>query len=162
MGASDKLPNTIWATYFIEAQGIKITKNVYYQDNTSAMKILKNSKMSCGQKSKHMNIHYFFVRDRLNEHKISLVYCPTEYMITDFFTKPLQGKLFKTFRDAIMGVTQIESIYMTATKEHVEINDSQQSNCESKKSKNNPISWAEDVVLGKNDNAATLRQTTST
>jgi hypothetical protein len=31
-------------------------------------------------------------------------WCPTGDMIGDFMTKPLQGALFKTFRDQIMGV----------------------------------------------------------
>ena len=30
------------------------------------------------------------------------MYCPTEKIITDFFTKPLQGCIFKTFRNARM------------------------------------------------------------
>ena len=34
------------------------------------------------------------------------MYCPTEPVIADYFTKPLQGVLFYTFRDAIMGIDQ--------------------------------------------------------
>ncbi len=34
---------------------------------------------------------------------LSVVWCPTSKMITDFLTKPLQGKVFKQFRDALMG-----------------------------------------------------------
>ena len=30
-------------------------------------------------------------------------YCPTDCMLGDFFTKPLQGKLFHDMRDVIMG-----------------------------------------------------------
>lgn len=30
-------------------------------------------------------------------------HCPTERMIADFFTKPLQGKLFRFLRDIVMG-----------------------------------------------------------
>ena len=32
-----------------------------------------------------------------------VTHCPTERMITDYFTKPLLGKLFTTLRDIIMG-----------------------------------------------------------
>ena len=31
-------------------------------------------------------------------------WCPTEDMTVDFWTKPLQGALFRRFRDLIMGV----------------------------------------------------------
>jgi hypothetical protein len=34
-----------------------------------------------------------------------VVWCPTGDMIGDFATKPLQGALFRKFRDQIMGVT---------------------------------------------------------
>ena len=60
-----------------------------------------------------------------------------------------------------MGITPIESIYVTATKERVEINDSQQSNCENKTLKNNIVSWA-DVVRGKSENVARLNLATTT
>jgi len=32
-----------------------------------------------------------------------VIYCPTDEMIGDFMTKPLQGKKFLNFREAIMG-----------------------------------------------------------
>ena len=31
------------------------------------------------------------------------LWCPTDKMIADFLTKPLQGKLFIKFRDVLMG-----------------------------------------------------------
>ena len=31
------------------------------------------------------------------------MYCPTEHMIGDFFSKPTQGALFKYFRNIVMG-----------------------------------------------------------
>ena len=33
-------------------------------------------------------------------------YCPTEEMIADYFTKPLQGSLFKKFRNLILGIAE--------------------------------------------------------
>jgi hypothetical protein len=38
-------------------------------------------------------------------------------MIADFFTKPLQGKLFAKFRDVIMGITHFSTL---VTPESVE------------------------------------------
>ena len=46
VGVSDFLPYTILASYFLKAQGYKLTRNIFYQDNTSAMKMLKNGKGS--------------------------------------------------------------------------------------------------------------------
>jgi len=36
-----------------------------YQDNMSAMKIVKNGQASLGKRSRHVNVRYFFVKDRL-------------------------------------------------------------------------------------------------
>jgi hypothetical protein len=40
----------------------------------------------------------------INKGDVSLVWCPTGDMIGDVMTKPLQGALFRKFRDQIMGV----------------------------------------------------------
>jgi len=62
-----------------------------------------NGRRSCGQKSRHIDIRYFFIKDRIDSGNIKVVYCPTEEMLADFFTKPLQGALFRKFRDVVMG-----------------------------------------------------------
>ena len=43
VGASDFLPYIIWASYFLNAQGYKLHRNIFYQDNTSAIKMLKTA-----------------------------------------------------------------------------------------------------------------------
>jgi len=50
VGATDYLPNTIWARMFLEAQGYMLEENVFFQDNQSAMKLEMNGRLSCGQK----------------------------------------------------------------------------------------------------------------
>ena len=44
-------------------------------------------------------------------------------MIADFYTKPLQGELFKSMRDKIMGVTSMVwlIIYMLTSQEYIRI-----------------------------------------
>ena len=37
-------------------------------------------------------------------------YCPTEEMVADYFTKPLQGEQFRKLRNAVMGCTDAEYI----------------------------------------------------
>ena len=39
--------------------------------------------------------------------EIRIEYCPTGLMIADYFTKPLQGVLFRQLRDMIMGNVDI-------------------------------------------------------
>ncbi len=111
VGVSDFMPNIIWARMFLEAQGEFLKKNVLYQDNQSAMKIILNGRKSSGQKTKHMDNRYFWIKDRIESENIKVEYCPTEKMVADFFTKPLQGNLFRKFRDVVMGVKHISSLY---------------------------------------------------
>ena len=46
----------------------------------------------------------FFIKDVLQRERIDLEHCPTERMIADFYTKPLQGALFIKMRNFIMGL----------------------------------------------------------
>jgi hypothetical protein len=103
VGASDYLPWVIWVIKFMHHQGFDMDTSIFYQDNLSAMKIEKNGRKSCGQKSRHIDIRYFFIKDVLKRENITLAHCPTENMLADFYTKPLQGSLFRKMRDYIMG-----------------------------------------------------------
>ena len=122
IGASDYLPNTIWVKMFLVAQGYAVNGNEFFQDNQSAMKLEKNGRASCGQKSRHIDIRYFFMKDRIKTEGIDVVYCPTEEMLADFFTKALQGSLFIKFKKVIMGeehVSSLKKLSLAPAKERV-------------------------------------------
>ena len=112
VGASDYLPNTIWAKLFLGAQGYEIEEdeNKFAQDNKSAILLETNGRASCGQKTRHIDIRYFFMKDRIKSEGITIVYCPTEQMLADFFTKPLQGNLFRKFRAVLLGHEHVDTL----------------------------------------------------
>ena len=95
----------------MEAQGYKIKWNVLAKDNESEMKLLKNGRDSCTWNSKHIAIKYFWVTDRIKDGKIIVEHCPTKEMIADFMSKPVQGSLYKTFRNVLMGWTHISEVF---------------------------------------------------
>ena len=70
----------------------------------------KNGRNSCTGKSLHIDIRYFFTKDRFQKGEIDLKYCATEKMVADFLTKPLQGKLFHKFREIIMGCKPVTEL----------------------------------------------------
>ena len=105
VGIDDVMPIILWVRYFMEAQGFVVNNNIVHQDNTSTMKIEENGRSSSGKRTSHINIRYYFVTDRIKADDISVKYCPTEMMIADFFTKPLQGKSFRIFRNLIMNIS---------------------------------------------------------
>ena len=110
IGASDYLPNMIWARMFLEEQGFKLDENILYQDNVSAIKLETNGRVSSGKRTKHINNRFFWIKDRVNSEGITIKYCPTKIMVADFFTKPLQGETFKRLRRAVMGHIPINSL----------------------------------------------------
>ncbi len=94
VGADDVLPQMLWTLYFLEAQGYKIDNNILYQDNKSSILLETNGRGSSGKRTRHINVRYFFIRDRVESKEIRIEYCPTGIMVADYFTKPLQGALF--------------------------------------------------------------------
>ena len=62
-----------------------------------------NGRKSAGKRSRALNIRYFFIADQVEKGSIRIEYCPTDKMIGDFMTKPLQGQKFKVFKKAILG-----------------------------------------------------------
>ena len=122
VGVSEFLPYNIWLTNFMKEQGYPIENNTLLQDNTSAIKLESNGRNSCTGNSRHIDVQYFFVADRVKKGEITIKYCPTNKMLADFFTKPLQGTLFKFFKDVIMGHLPIQQLIVGTDeiKEHVE------------------------------------------
>ena len=109
VGIDDVLPQAPWTKYFMEAQGYGVT-TILNQDNQSTIKLSENGKVSSGKGTRHINIQYFFITDRIARKEVAIQYCPTKEMVADYFTKPLQGALFYKFRDQIMGVVPMDTI----------------------------------------------------
>ena len=87
----------------MEAQGYEIKRNILYQDNKSAILLKTNGKSSSSSRTRAMNICYFFNTNQIKQGNLEVEYVPTDNMIGDFFTKPLQGKQFTKFKKLIMG-----------------------------------------------------------
>ena len=56
-----------------------------------------------GKQSCVLNVRYFSISDQVNQGNFNVKYCPTDEMIGDFMTKPLQGSKFMKFWKIIMG-----------------------------------------------------------
>ena len=103
-------------TFFLKAQGHDLKRNVLLQDNMSAIKMEKNGRKSCTGNSRHIDVRYFFVKDRVDQGEVEIKHCPTQKMLADFFTKPLQGAWFKYFKRIIMGHVPVEPVTIEVTK----------------------------------------------
>eukprot|EP00957_Ditylum_brightwellii_P130182 9929800-Ditylum_brightwellii.AAC.1 len=108
VGVDDTMPHIIWTCYFMEVQGYEISDNIVYQDNESAMRLEKNEKGSSSKRTRHIDIRYFFVTDHIAAEDLAIEYCPKGRMLSNFFTKLLQGKAFCTFYNMVMNVNLLQ------------------------------------------------------
>ncbi|RYA57260.1 hypothetical protein DD599_25540 [Enterobacter cloacae complex sp. CH23B] len=63
------------------------TTNIIYTASQSALAVVRNPFFHA--RTKHIEVHYHYVRERLSAGKISLAYVPTQDNLADLFTKAL-------------------------------------------------------------------------
>ncbi|RXW15151.1 hypothetical protein EST38_g10703 [Candolleomyces aberdarensis] len=74
---------------------------ILYCDNQGAIKLSTNPVFHA--RTKHIDIHFHFIRQTITSRDIQLIFCPTDYMVADAMTKPLGRVKFAEFRKS-MGV----------------------------------------------------------
>jgi hypothetical protein len=118
VGVDDAMNFVVWIQLFMGEQ-LKTVSNdsalskfmhqsVILQDNTSTIQLEKNEKQSSTKRTRHINIRYIYVTSKVKNGDVRIVYCPTKEMVPNYLIKPLQGSLFRTHRNSIMGVSEIE------------------------------------------------------
>jgi len=117
------MSSIIWTRYFLKEQGYDVYDNIIFQDNKSSILLERNGKLSSGKRTKHINVRYFFITDRISKGEVRVEWCPTNQMVADFMTKPLQGTIFKKFRDLIMGSLSMDEAAKLLTRDAVKEND---------------------------------------
>ena len=119
VGVDDMMPSILWTRYFLKSQGYHVSDNIIFQDNKSTMLLERNGKASSSRRTKHINVRYFFITDRISKGEVRVEWCPTKEMVADFLTKPLQGSVFKNFRDLIMGSLSMKEAAKVLTRDKV-------------------------------------------
>ena len=71
-------------------------------DNQAARELAYNPEHH--ERTKHIDRRHFFVREKVEEGVVTVPYVRTDDNIADFFTKPLEPKKFRAFRDRIMNI----------------------------------------------------------
>ncbi len=87
VGVGDGMPMVLWTWQFLIAQGSKVSNDVVYQDNQSAIIWERNSWASTRQ----IGIHYFFASDRIANGEPST-----------------QGSLYRKFRAMMLNLPDDE------------------------------------------------------
>lgn len=100
VGLSDTASPAIHMRNFLRAQGHDVGPVVVYQDNMSAMALVRRGGPG-SERSRHINIRHFWLAERVAKGEVMVVHMPTEEMIANLLTKPVQGAQFVRERDAM-------------------------------------------------------------
>ena len=75
----------------------QVKPTVIHEDNQSAICIAQNTQYH--GKTKHIDIKYHFVREKVSDRTVELRYCPTSDMLADMLTKGLTRDKFTQLRN---------------------------------------------------------------
>ena len=92
--ADDFMLQILWMNLFLDAQGYKTLDTILYQDNQSTILLEKNGTWSSSKWTKHLNCWYYFITNRISAGDLSIKYCPTGEMVSDFLWSPSKANSF--------------------------------------------------------------------
>ena len=72
-----------------------------YEDNQGAIEIAKNQRFH--SRTKHIDITFHFIRERISSNEIKVMYCESESMLADIMTKGLSKIRFEKLR-CMLGI----------------------------------------------------------
>ena len=104
VASSEIFSQALWTASFLKHQGYEAVNTLLHQDNKATILLQENGVLSRRKRTRHINIRFFFIKDRIDKGEVEIAFCGTKDMIADFLTKPLQGKAFREFRNQVMGL----------------------------------------------------------
>ena len=80
------------------------------QDNESTIAMLTTVTKE-SMRTRHINVRYYWLRERIKDQELTLVHVPTGDMLADILTKPMQGNMFRKFvRNFCCREVEIDSV----------------------------------------------------
>ena len=90
----------IWIRRLLSDLGCKpVTPTLIKEDNQGAIEIARNPKFH--NRTKHIDINFYFIRERIVSQEIKVEYCSTHDMLADIMTKALPKHRFQKLRNLL-------------------------------------------------------------
>jgi hypothetical protein len=102
VGVSDALSQVIWTRDFLLEQGYDMGPARVFQDNLSTIALAERGN-SNAERTRHIAIRFFFVKDRIEAGEVAMEHLSTTMMVADLLTKPLQGEQFRRLRKFLLN-----------------------------------------------------------
>jgi len=94
MALSVSTRQAIWLSNGLAELGFPMIPHIFC-DNQGGITLSKDPRMH--KRSKHIDVHYHFVREKVDEEKVNISYIPSEKNVADMFTKSLGKNKFISF-----------------------------------------------------------------
>jgi len=105
IGAHLASKEIMWTRNFLQELGFKQKEpTTLYVDNQSTIKLI--GKPGNGNKTKHIELRFNFIREQVAKGNVKIEYLPTTEMISDILTKPLGTSAFVYLRSLLLGTSQ--------------------------------------------------------
>ena len=102
IAVSDGMNVPMWLADFLKYQGHEKQTIQVHQDNQSCIALLTKGR-STAETTRFIAIRHYWISYYIFTKVVELIYVPTEEMVSDYFTKPLQGILFEKMVKRILG-----------------------------------------------------------
>jgi hypothetical protein len=99
-GAAVATCEAVWLKRLLKDLHVEVSDPiVIYSDNLSSIQLAKNPVFHA--RTKHIEVNYHFVRERVLSGEVELQYVPTDRQTADIFTKPLGLDKLRQFSGAL-------------------------------------------------------------
>ena len=95
VGVHDMAPQVMWTQYFLQCQGFNVKTLKLYQYNKSEILMEENGIVSITKQTKHINVRYFFIKDKVESGEVIVKQLSSHNMMLDYFIKLLQVIKFR-------------------------------------------------------------------
>jgi len=69
VAVNNAMGQVLWTRHFLATQGHHVPTTTIYQDNKSKILLVENGKSSSSKRTRHNNIRYFFIADKIKKAK---------------------------------------------------------------------------------------------
>jgi hypothetical protein len=107
VAASESAKEAVWIRRLLGGFGTKLGPLTILCDNQSAIRLVKNPEFH--QRTKHIDVKYYFIRNSQEAGEIDISYVNTEQQLADLLTKPLANPRFTRLREEI-GIVAVPEI----------------------------------------------------
>lgn len=106
MALYEGVKEACWLRYLLKSINLDIpTPTIIHEDNNGCISIANNP--TDHKRTKHIDVKYHFIREKIEQKEINLIYTPTGQQLADAFTKSLPAVQFLKFRKQ-MGLEELQ------------------------------------------------------